>query len=130
MAGIFGYLYSEFSRDVQDTIEQPTVAKMTYGELMREFAEGNKDILEGYIEQAIEVSGTLHQVSERNGVKTILLQDKEFEVMVICEMQSRQILPVENLKPGNKIRLKGIYKGVLKDIILLNCILLDNDLDL
>ncbi|WP_370449472.1 hypothetical protein [Aquimarina sp. BL5] len=44
---------------------------------------------------------------------------------VLCDMQSDQTVGIRKLKKGQKIMLKGVCKGFLKDAILLNCMLIN-----
>lgn len=128
LAGILSAVFM-WNKQAQDTMEHPTMAQLTMSELMAKYDRGRFQTLEPYLEKAIEVSGTIYEVNDRKGTKTVILKDDAFESMVICEFQTKQILPLEGLNKGDKIRLKGIYKGSLMDVVLLNCVLLDENLE-
>ena len=43
----------------------------------------------------------------------------------MCEMQADQLEKIKNIKEDDIVTVKGIFKGVLLDAILLNCIIIN-----
>lgn len=81
-----------------------------------------------YLEKVIGVEGTIREINNLNNRHTILLKGGEDESSsIICDMQTNQIQNIKKLKLGDTILLKGIYKGFLKDAILLNCVLTNKE---
>lgn len=78
--------------------------------------------LVAYVEKALEVEGVIKNITERDGVYSLVLEGDNMGRNVICEMQKDQSAEIARLKIGDKIVVKGIFKGFLLDAILLNCI--------
>ena len=78
-------------------------------------------------ESVIAVSGTVYEINTINKRITILLKGNEAqETFVICDMNSNQNSSIKTIKKGDSILIKGLLKGILKDVIMLNCIILKN----
>ena len=75
-------------------------------------------------EQIVSVEGYIYDINHINNRNTILLSSELGEnATVICDMQKNQRTLLTNLNKGELVTIKGIYKGSLNDVILLNCIL-------
>lgn len=78
-------------------------------------------------ESVIAVSGTVNEINTINKRITILLKGNEAqETFVICDMNSNQNSSIKTIKKGDSILIKGLLKGILKDVIMLNCVILKN----
>jgi len=86
-------------------------------------AEGLKKY-DRYIEEAINIKGKLKEIKKDKEKHTLILSSKNETVTIICKMQKDQIKKINNLQIGKTITIKGIYKGYLIDMILLNCIII------
>ncbi|CAN0604539.1 unnamed protein product, partial [Ectocarpus sp. 12 AP-2014] len=76
-----------------------------------------------YTNKVIEVHGTIKEISFLNNRNTIILKSEKFEKnFVICDMSPISNTIIPKLTIGDTITLKGICKGYLLDVILLNCI--------
>lgn len=77
-----------------------------------------------FIEDVIQVEGIVKEINYLNDRYTIILKGKDdVNSFVICDMQKSKLLKKSEL--GSEIKIKGILKGALKDIILLNCIIVN-----
>jgi len=75
-------------------------------------------------ETVIAVSGIVHEVNAINKRITILLKGNTAEEnFVICDMNSNQTNAIKTIRKGDSIVIKGLLKGILKDVIMLNCII-------
>ena len=74
-----------------------------------------------YAGKIIEVTGYVKEITFLNNRNTIILNSKTEIFGVICDVNPNQKEKIELLKEHQKIRVKGICKGFLKDVILLNC---------
>ena len=75
-------------------------------------------------ESIVEIQGVIKEINYQNDRITILLEgNAEKSTHVICDIQQNQREAIRNLSPKDTIRLKGVYKGFLKDAIFLNCVL-------
>lgn len=76
------------------------------------------------IEKAIQLNGTIISIQNKEGEFTLVLSSNNKNVNIICKMQKDQIKEIKKLKNGDQVAIKGIYKGYLIDMILLNCIII------
>lgn len=74
-----------------------------------------------YTGKIIEVTGFVKEITFLNNRNTILLNSNSETFGVICDMNPNQKDKLKLLKEHQKIQVKGICKGFLKDVILLNC---------
>jgi len=74
-----------------------------------------------YAGKIIEVTGFIKEISFINNRNTIILNSSTETFGVICDLNKNQEDKIKQLKEDQKIRVKGICKGFLKDVILLNC---------
>ena len=79
-----------------------------------------------YTGKVIEITGTVKEVSFLNNRNTLILQGKDKNSGVICDMNANQIDAIHKISLGDKITAKGICKGFLKDVVMLNCIIITN----
>jgi len=76
-----------------------------------------------YIEKAINITGEIKDIKEHETHYTLILKANN-KTSIICKMQDDQIKNINTLQIGETITIKGIYKGYLIDMILLNCIII------
>jgi len=75
-------------------------------------------------EDIIGVEGVIKEINTLNNKQTIFLADSSRgNSSVLCDMQNNQKNRIQTLKLGDTIRVKGVFKGFLKDVILLNCVI-------
>ena len=108
-----------------DTREAKTEISITTNELFENFDTDKETSFDQYIEKALEIKGTLYQVTRKGNKYSLLLRGNQIDKLVLCEMEEDQASIVESLKIGDEVRVKGILKGFLMDAILLNCIVLE-----
>ncbi|MBX2826538.1 MAG: OB-fold putative lipoprotein [Flavobacteriaceae bacterium] len=76
------------------------------------------------IGDVIAVDGLVDEVNYLNDRATIILRGYDTEKKaVICDMQESQRGLMDSLEVGQAITVKGVLKGFLHDVILLNCII-------
>ncbi len=111
----------------RDTSKIKTKARLTSVELVEKMNTSDSLQLNDYIEKAIEVQGPIKEITYKDGKVTILLDGDISNKLIICEMQSNQYRSMDTLNIGDIVNIKGVFKGVLLDAILLNCILIDKN---
>lgn len=73
-------------------------------------------------ERWVEIEGRIKEINTLNHRNTILLKGKEdASPYAICDMQIGQEKELGLLKENDTIKIKGIFKGYLKDAVFLNC---------
>jgi hypothetical protein len=116
------YAYSEFNRKNLTAADKKTDFKVEANVIMNEFIEDKSAAEKKYDGKTIEISGTVVAI-ELNGGKdiSVSLQTNatddigiplSVKVMLIPEMDEE----IKNLKEGDKVTLKGLYKGMNTDI--------------
>tara|TARA_R110002074_G_scaffold397526_1_gene588046 strand:+ start:1311 stop:1739 length:429 start_codon:yes stop_codon:yes gene_type:complete len=95
--------------------------------LVANFMTDEKQADEIYTGKVIEITGTVKEVSFLNNRNTLILQGKDKNSGVICDMNANQIDAITKITQGEKVTIKGICKGFLKDVVMLNCIIITNN---
>jgi hypothetical protein len=76
-----------------------------------------------FIEKIIEVEGEIKEISFLNDRHTIILNSKSFtQSFVMCDMSPLENDKINKLTVGDTVVLRGVCKGYLLDVIMLNCI--------
>lgn len=81
-------------------------------------------------ERWVEIEGRIKEINTFNHRNTILLKGKEdASPYAICDMQTGQEEALRWLKENDTIKIKGIFKGYLKDAVFLNCMITHRNLN-
>ena len=80
-----------------------------------------------YTNKLIKVSGVLKDITYLNNRTTVILENAMSSSGIICELNQEESSKLEKLEKGKKVKVMGICKGFLKDVILLNCYLEINE---
>ncbi|CAL2062625.1 OB-fold protein [Tenacibaculum platacis] len=89
-------------------------------DLLLEFAANENEASDKYVDQVIEVHGTIKEITSLNNRKTVILNTSSSSG-IICDINDSEQEILNDLKKNQLIHIKGICKGYLKDVILLNC---------
>lgn len=106
-----------------------TDAKAIYSlpsnQLIAAYLDNQQEFEKKYVGKIIEVEGLVEDINTLNGTITIILRSQLENYGVICDM-NQLLFKSKNkkIKVGTKIIVKGICKGILKDVILLNCVII------
>ena len=74
-------------------------------------------------DKIIEVEGVVRSITFTNQRNTILLKGIKSDTNVICDFSIN--FKKQSITIGQHLKIKGICKGFLKDVILLNCMILN-----
>tara|TARA_R110001632_G_scaffold47612_4_gene120558 strand:+ start:3347 stop:3775 length:429 start_codon:yes stop_codon:yes gene_type:complete len=122
------YLYLSFTDINTINITDAVSFENTKSELLlANFKEDEKKADKFYTGKVIEITGIVKEVSFLNNRNTLILQGEDKDSGVICDMNSNQIEATLKITEGQKVTIKGMYKGFLKDVVMLNCILITNN---
>ena len=122
---LVGFVFGMFGE--KDTSQIKTKAKLSSNELLQKTTNGDSLLFNDYIEKAIEVTGPIKDITTKDNKVTILLHGGHESRLVICEMQTNQNKYMDQLSKGEVVNIKGVFKGVLLDAILLNCIIIEKN---
>ncbi|WP_010178929.1 OB-fold protein [Aquimarina agarilytica] len=78
-----------------------------------------------YKSKLVEVEGVVKKVNFLNGRITVFLNGVSTS-SVLCDMTKSQLKVAKKLKKDQKVKLKGVCKGFLNDVIMLNCTLINS----
>ncbi|MFY7672109.1 OB-fold protein [Tenacibaculum sp. MEBiC06402] len=88
--------------------------------LLKDFITNENIADKKYVDEVIEVFGKIKEITSLNNRKTIILQTNT-DSGIICDVNNSQQELLKDLKKNQLVHIKGICKGYLKDVILLNC---------
>jgi hypothetical protein len=74
-----------------------------------------------YTNKLIEVHGSIKEITYLNNRTTIILNGNDNSSGIICDINKSQNKKLAGLQKNQKIHIKGICKGFLKDVVFLNC---------
>lgn len=86
--------------------------------------KANFESLNEFIEKALIIEGSIKKIDLNDTYNIMLLT--EDKILVSCKFQKDQNDILKTYNEGDKIKIKGIYKGALNYLILLNCIIENN----
>ncbi|AXT61084.1 hypothetical protein D1816_12230 [Aquimarina sp. AD10] len=123
---IFAIFYAKYRDPAYTNIDLATTElKVSSEDLVSLFLNNEKLATDTYAGKIIEIDGIVKDITFLNNRNTVLLSSKVWSSNVICDMRIDQVKIVEQLKVGQKIKIKGVCKGFLKDAVILNCKLIN-----
>lgn len=124
IAGVVVTYLSFFNNNI-NIINAPAEKTVSARKLTTNFIENEKSANKTYNGKVIKVFGIIKEITFLNKTNTIILHSDHKNFSVLCDMQFDSSSGFQNLKVGQKITVKGICKGFLHDVILLNCMLVN-----
>lgn len=115
-----------------DTInvrETNSYAEKKSNTLIADFTTNEEEANKIYAGKVLEVTGKVKEVSFLNNRNTLILQGEDKDTGIICDMNSDQLKSVLKISKGQRVTIKGVCKGFLKDVVMLNCILIDQKIN-
>lgn len=111
------WVFREASTDVSSQKAEITMDAVT---LVQNF-EANEDSANArYLNKIISISGNVDNVKENDDNITVYLKNPDDLSGVRCSFDKTAIDPV-SVKPGDKVKIKGICSGYLLDVVLNKC---------
>ncbi len=119
----FIMIYISYNKPADINVSRiENVNQLSIEELLTEFNGNLEKANATFIEKVIEVEGVIKEVSYLNNRHTIILKSKSFtQSFVICDMSPKNNDRTNEFVVGNTIVLRGVCKGYLLDVIMLNC---------
>ncbi len=77
----------------------------------------------------VEITGRVKEVTFLNNRNTVILYGQNTSSGIICDFGTNQLEEIKGLIKNQKITVKGVCKGFLKDVVILNCLLMKTDLN-
>jgi hypothetical protein len=121
LAGTALYLYNKPPRNVADETGIPVSAT----ELYAKFTSNEPQANQAYLNKVLQVSGQVLEVKNAPSAgKVVVLNTGDPMFGVACMLNNIQS-PARQVKPGEKITIKGICTGYLSDVVLTNSYLIN-----
>lgn len=115
--------YTLFNFSEKNIANQTAIATLNSDELINSFTLNEKKSIALYEGKIIEVRGEIKEISFINERITVILSSNNKTFGVLCDMNPNQKEKIKKLSKNETITVKGICKGFLKDVILLDCII-------
>ena len=82
-----------------------------------------------YIDRIIKVTGPLAEIlqEEEEQKYTLILRDDISFSGINCSMDEDYISEITEIKPGDSVTIKGKCAGMLMDVILTSCVIIESD---
>ncbi len=91
-------------------------------ELFQEYSENQSVADKKFINQVVEVKGSIFEISQdQQGATVFLLTTGEKEAGVLCTMELGESKKIKGKKVGDKITVKGHCTGMLMEVVLNRC---------
>ena len=95
-------------------------------ELVEEYDTNEMTANSKYLGKVIEVSGVISEkIKDGKGGYTLTLQGADL-AGVGCQFESNARESLHPLAEGQQVNIKGICTGVLMDVVLVDCVVIDN----
>ena len=121
---LFIYAIFRYIEAPEDTHHVKTQASLSSNELISLMSNKADSTFYQYVDKAIEIESVIKEINNKEGVYNLLLHGDDKDTLVICEMQKNQNVHIQKLNIGDPVVIKGVFKGFLKDAVLLNCIII------
>lgn len=120
-----GYLYIRYMPEKSMSKQAPDFS-MTATKLAEEFETDPSASNSKFIDRIIEVTGVVSEIStDQNNSIVFILRENETATGVLCTLSEKSTKKAERYKVGEPVVLKGICTGMLFEVILNKCIIID-----
>lgn len=100
--------------------------KVTASQLFDDFTENEKQADSLYVGKIILVKGKIKEIIYSNNEWVILLETDDPFAGISCSLNNSENAKAESLNGGQHIVVKGQCSGMLMDVLLNNCFVLDD----
>lgn len=120
---LFFYVYNKPHRDIND--EEPVV-NITANQLFVEYEQNEDEANERFLDKVIIIEGKIDELDiSKEDDPTIIIKNAEDFFGVSCSFGKEMEQLLANKKIGDFIKVKGICKGYLSDVVLIDCIIIE-----
>jgi len=99
---------------------------MSAGELFKDFDGNEAQANKKYMDRVIEVTGNIAEIGEdQKGAKVITLKNKDDFSGVLCTLQEDESNKLANYKISQPIKIRGVCTGMLMDVVLNKCVIVE-----
>lgn len=117
------YIYNKPHRDIND--EEPIVI-ITADQLFIEYEQNEVEANKKFLDKAIVIAGKIAELDMSKADEPVLVfksTDDFFGISCSFGSEMEQLLANKNI--GDSLKVKGICKGYLSDVVLIDCIIIE-----
>ncbi len=125
------YLYRQYEKQATaDVARETRVTKTDATAILTSFKNDEGLANDTFVERVVEVEGVVEKISFLNERHTIMLKsDDNTKNYVICDMMPMSKNHIDRLNIGDTVVVRGVCKGYLFDVVMLNCVPINNNID-
>jgi tRNA_anti-like len=117
------YLYNKPHQSIAN--DEPAYS-LSAEELYKQFDSNEEEANKTYLGKIIQVSGRVNQLARDEGKTSIYMETNGMNA-VSCQMEAGSEKMAEAIKEGDNTTLKGICTGMLMDVVLVDCVIANNE---
>lgn len=106
-----------------------TELNITSNKLVANFMDNEERADSMFSGKIVEITGRVKEVTFLNNRNTVILYGHNSTSGIICDFGTNQLEEIKRLSKNQKVSIKGVCKGFLKDVIILNCLLMKTNLN-
>lgn len=124
------YINSKLTAENYIDIENiSTELNVTSNKLVATFMDNEERADKMFSGKIIEITGRVKEVTFLNNRNTVILYGQNSTSGIICDFDTNQLEEIKDLSKNQKVTIKGVCKGFLKDVVILNCFLMKTNLN-
>lgn len=123
------FIINLYNKPFIDIKKSSPELEITAQEILNDYQEDENSANEKYVDNLILIKGEIADISFDNGISIITLKDNNGFSSIICHMLPEANLNVLKLKKNNQVMIKGICTGYLLDIMMVRCLLTNDNFD-
>lgn len=122
-----GFAYYLYNKPHQGISNETPAFVLKAEALVSEYDLDEKKANAKYLGKIVEVSGIVSEkTKDRTGNYNVTLQGPDL-AGIGCEFENKVQDKLASLKEGQEVKIKGICTGVLMDVVLVDCVIENND---
>lgn len=108
------------------SVADVSAIRMSADSLLAQFTANEKTADSLYLNQAIEVTGRVQAVdTNSDGKVTVLFETQDPMAGVFCTLKAKRT----QVTAGSKAMIKGFCSGMTTDVVMTDCVLINNEAD-
>ncbi len=121
------YAVLQFNKKHADLGSAKPEYSLKASELFAEFETDEVSATSKYAGKVLELTGRIAQVefSSADSTLSIVLKDDDQLSGVICTFPGKNRKSAHDFDPGSQIRIRGEFSGMLMDVLLNNCVIVE-----
>lgn len=116
--------YRLYTQEVPSLADEEAAASLSVEAILAAYSEDEAQANELYLDQVVEVYGSVKEApTQRDSTTIVLLGDPAEMASVSCAFGPEEASAAAELKPGESVTIKGLCTGSLLDVNLARCVL-------